>query len=259
MEIDQVKKQLSQAFPSELIDELLDCHKELRVNYYLGKYRPSELEGGRFAEVVVRLLQHHTSGQHTPFGAPLPDFETEVNRLRSLPTDQYHDSVRLHIPRAVQLILDIRNRRDVGHVGGDVDPNASDSNLVMTTANWVLTEILRLFYTSTLEEAQELVHEIVERRIPLVWEKDGQLKVLNSKLSLRERTLALLYTRGTEGASDVDLATWLGVVNQKHFNEILHKLDLDVLVHRSGGNSFITPLGEGWVEKNLEFEVSLLT
>ncbi len=255
MEIDQVKKQLSQAFPSELIDELLDCHKELRINYYRGKYRPSELEGGRFAEVVVRLLQHHTTGQHTPLGAPLPDFETEVNRLRSLPKGQYHDSVRLHIPRAVQLILDIRNRRDVGHVGGDVDPNISDSNLVMTTVNWVLTEFLRLFYTSTLEEAQELVNEIVERRIPLVWEKEGQLKVLNPKLSLREKTLALLYTKGTEGASDANLRLWVGAASQRYFSEILRRLDADALIHRSSGNIFITPLGEGWVERNLEFEI----
>ncbi len=255
--LDELRQQLYQVFPPELVDELLDCYVELRRNYYLGKYRPSELEGGRFSEVVVRLLQHQTTGRFTPLGIRLPDFEAEVGRLRSLQTGQHHDSIRLHIPRSLQLILDVRNRRDVGHVSGDIDPNLPDATLVMTTANWVLTELLRLFYTSTLEEAQELVNEIVERRIPLVWEREGQLKVLNPKLSLRERTLALLYTRGPEGASDVDLATWLGVVNQKYFKKILRKLDLDVLIHRSGGNSFITPLGEGWVEKNLDFEIRL--
>ncbi|MEE9223360.1 MAG: hypothetical protein V3U51_01240 [Thermoplasmata archaeon] len=203
----------------------------------------------------MRLLQHHTTGKYTRLGRQLPDFEKEVGRLRSLPIDRYHDSVRLHIPRTVQLILDVRNRRDIGHVGGDVDPNLSDATMVMTNASWILTEFLRLFYTSSVEEAQQLVTDIMERQVPLVWEKAGSLKVLNPRLSLRETLMALLYVKGNEGASREDLLNWSQTPNRYYASDVLGKLEMERLIHLSEESIFITPLGEIWVEKNVDFKI----
>ncbi len=252
-----IRDQLSSNFPKELVGALLDCYLQLRSSFFRGDYRPSGLEGGRFAEVVLRILQQVTTGKYTPLGKPLPKFEKIVSALRSQPVDGFHDSIRLHIPRTVQVILDIRNRRDIGHVGGDVDPNRSDAMLVMTGADWILTELLRLFYTSDLSEAQKVVDLLAERRVPLVWERAGELRILNPDLTLEEMILTLLYVRGTEGATPPQLQSWSQYGKGGYFYRMLRKLEERRFIHRAGKKYFITPRGEAWVEKTIDFEVPL--
>ena len=60
--ISQIRNQLVQVIDEPLVDQLLRAHSELKNNYYLGKHKTSELEGGHFAEVVIRVLQFLTAG-----------------------------------------------------------------------------------------------------------------------------------------------------------------------------------------------------
>ena len=123
-----IKQQLSASIDTVLVDRLLESYIELKQNYYLGKHKPSELDAGHFAEVVIRILQHATNPDHsfTPLGKRLDSFDKEVAHFARLPAANFHDSIRLHIPRALEAIYGTRSRRGVAHVGGDVNPNLSD-------------------------------------------------------------------------------------------------------------------------------------
>jgi len=57
----------------------------------------------------------------------------------------------------------VRNNRNVGHVGGDVDPNHMDAVAVMSMSNWIMGEIVRVFHRlPTTSEAQQLVDALAE-------------------------------------------------------------------------------------------------
>lgn len=250
--IEQIRNQLAQAIDTPLVDHLLRTHGELKSNYYLGKHKPSELEGGHFAEVVIRVLQFVTTGTYTPLGQALPRLDIrEIERYSQLPTISYPDSIRIHIPRAVFAIYGVRSRRGVGHVGGDVKPNLSDASFIMATCDWILAELISLYYTSSLEEAQKLVESIVTRKVPLIQDFDGFLKVLDPRLSVPKQVLVLLYQRGAAGASRQELGQWVNT-SPGNLSTALNRLEHNQkYIHSIGGQYSITRSGERFVEDKI--------
>lgn len=253
-----IKQQLSASIDTVLVDRLLESYVELKQNYYLGKHKPSELDGGHFVEVVIRILQYITNTDHsfTPLGKRLDNINNEVARFVQLPTADFHDSIRLHIPRALQAIYGIRSRRGVAHIGGDVSPNLSDSTFVIITCDWIMTEFIRLFYTSSLEEAQKLVDSIAERKVPIIQDFSGYLKVLNPKLSVPNKILVLLYYRGEDGASTKELRQWIKTKWTSHIPTTLKSLEHEKgYIYRDNSQCFITRTGIRFVEKNIPLQI----
>ncbi len=253
-----IRKQLISALDSQLVDALFKAYNELKNQYYLGKHKPSELEGAHFAEVVIRMLQYITTGAYTPLGVSLPKFDLrEQERYSQLPSENFPDSVRIHIPRALLAIYGIRHRRGVGHVGGDINPNLSDSTFIVTTCDWILAELLSLYYTSSLDEAQKLVDSLVERKVPLVEDFDGYLKILDPKLSVSHKILVLLYCRGKEGASISELRHWIKTKSSSHIPTTIETLQHQKgYVHRDDSRCFITRTGIIFVEKNIPLSLA---
>jgi hypothetical protein len=108
--LDQIEKGLKAHFPTKLVDELLSAYQDAKHNYFLGGLRLSAVEGGRFCEAALRLLEYEISGTFTDLNKPL-DSEKLTTRLANSPKT-FRDSIRLHIPRAVRVVYDIRNNRD---------------------------------------------------------------------------------------------------------------------------------------------------
>src|SRR5437879_1379666 len=173
-----VEAQLAHHLDAKLVSELLEAHAEAKRNFYLGGLRLSEVEGGRFCEAAFRLLQSIAFWAYTPLGKSL-DTDKLIERLRSLPSATFVDAVRLHIPRALRLVYDIRNNRDAAHLADGIDPNLQDATLVVGVIDWVLAEFIRLYHNVSANKAQELVEETVTRSAPIVQDFKGFLKVLN--------------------------------------------------------------------------------
>lgn len=115
MNIDDVRQVLGQAYPSALVNELIQTYSDLKKNFFLANHRPNEVEGGRFAEVVFRMLEHRSRGRYTAIGRHL-DSDRIIQALAQLPNGSQPDSIRLHIPRTLRLIYDVRNKRDAAHL-----------------------------------------------------------------------------------------------------------------------------------------------
>src|SRR5689334_14763167 len=95
-----IKNSLIVRFPAYLVDELIDCYVEQKKNFYLGRMRPNEVEGGRFAEAAFRMLQHAGGLAVTPLGTQL-DTDGIIRNLSNLPATTAPDAIRLHIPRTL--------------------------------------------------------------------------------------------------------------------------------------------------------------
>ena len=60
-------------------------------------------------------------------------------------------------------LYEIRNSRGVGHVGGDVDANHMDAEFVLSAAKWVVAELVRLFHSTDVNIATEVVDALVDK------------------------------------------------------------------------------------------------
>jgi hypothetical protein len=241
------------SLPNEIVTHLLDEYQDIKQHFALRKFRPSELNGGRFAECVLRLIQHLDNPPHTPFGTQL-NSDNIIRRVES--NTALHDSMRFFIPRLSRIMLDVRNRRDVAHVGGDVSPNYSDSLFISQNADWILTEILRIYYNCTMESATKIVATINQVRLPIIADINGFVRVQNTNLDTRSKTLVILYYKNHEKVRDTKLIEWTKYSNPSLFKKnILSKLDSEALVHYDNGFCTLLPKGIVYTEKNISMEL----
>jgi len=249
VDLDEVRQGFLDAeFPEAVVDEVLEAYTEAKRRFSLGDLRPQAVEGGRFSEGVFRLLQHTSSGKMTALGKTLPSLDKLLPTLENA-TGQ-PDSVRLHIPRTLKLIYDIRNKRDAAHLDDEIDPNLQDATLVVGNMDWTLSELVRLYHGVDANRAQQIIENLVAKEVPAVEEIDGQPVILK-KLGAREQALLMLYQAGAGGASLDELAERLRATRKDHLRDRLKKLDKDTLIlhHPKSGRYHITKKGIDVVEQ----------
>ena len=251
----QIRTNLSTQVSIQLVDELLSAYVEAKKNFYLGGLRLSAVEGGRFSEAAFRILEEKTTGNYTPLNKQI-DSSKIIQTLGNLPLGSHPDSLRLHIPRALRVVYDIRNNRDAAHLADGIDPNLQDATLVISVLDWVLAEFVRLYHSVSADEAQRVVQNLVTRRAPAVQDFKGFLKVLNPKLTAGDHSLLLLYQRGAEGATFEELISWARPSMRKNLKATLCRLvDDKAFIHCESGRFLITITGMVEVENRRLFEL----
>lgn len=244
-----IEAQLNSFLPSRVVQELLDAHAEAKRNSYLGGLRLTEVEGGRFCEAAFRLLEHVTTGCHTALGQHL-NTDAVIDKLRKLPAASAAESIRIHIPRALRVVYDIRNKRDAAHLADGIDPNVQDVTMVVGVLDWVLAEFIRLYHNVPPNEASAIVEMIVARSAPAIQDFQGFLKVLRTDLSAGDVVLLLLYQRGSQGATLNELQTWVRPSMRGNLRRTAERLvDELAFAHSDGNRYYITRAGEHDVEK----------
>lgn len=254
MDIATLKTQLAASLPADLVDELLAAYEEAKKEFYLGGLRLSAVEGGRFCEAAFRLLEHITTGSHTPLGQSVKT-DTIIRAVENLPSGSHPDAVRLHIPRSLRLVYDIRNKRDAAHLADGIDPNLQDATLVVAVLDWILAEFIRLHHSVTADEASAIVDDLVAKDAPLIQDFDGFLKVLDPDLGASDYCLVLLYQRGNRGATSEELSEWVHPTMRTNLRRTLRRLvDDRAFVHHNGLRYVITRTGELDLEERRIFD-----
>src|SRR5882762_3645162 len=101
----QIEGDLKKHFDGKIVDELLAAYHDAKHNFFLGGLRLSAVEGGRFCEAALRLLEQAATGRFTGLNQRL-DTDKLIARLANLQKVSYPDSVRIHIPRALRVVYD---------------------------------------------------------------------------------------------------------------------------------------------------------
>lgn len=239
--INGVAKLLS-VLPDSLRDTLLQEYREIVQNYAEHRWGPSELQGGRFCEVVYSILHGYAVGAYANGPSKPRDF---VGACRALESHAHVPrSFQILIPRILPALYEIRNNRGVGHVGGDVDPNYMDATFVLGTANWVLAELIRVFHTLPVREAQQIVSALVERKVPLVWTGQSMKRVLNPTMSLKDVILVLLATSiGTVSVGE--LLDWSECKDKSYFKKLLRELHSNRMIEYKSNSLSVQLLPPG--------------
>lgn len=242
--------------PKGLREELIDSYREIVRNFLEHRWEPSELRGGWFAEVAYSIVKGAVAGNF-PARASKPSKMVDACRaLENTPANSAlvgDKSLRVFIPRALIFLYDVRNNRGVGHVGGDVNANNMDASAVVALASWVMAELVRIFHGVSIEEAQETVDALAERKTPLIWEVEDVKRVLDHTMTAKDQVLVLLHhTAGWVQAAD--LKAWVEYKNPTDFRKIvlsdLHKLRF-IEFDAKGDRARISPKGTEETERRL--------
>jgi len=231
--------------------------QEILRNYREHRWEPSELNGGKLCETAYTIVRGYAdSGYPAKPAKPAnmlaacQSLEKEGNRIPR--------SIRLQIPRLITFLYEVRNNRGIGHVGGDVDPNAMDAALVVAGAKWLMSELVRVFHDVDTATAQATVERLTERTIPIVWEVGGQRRVLEPSMKMNDKMLILLYS-ATGPVAERNLVEWIEHSNPSVFRRDViraaHKMKL-VEYDEKAKTVAISPVGIRYVEANLPLDTS---
>jgi hypothetical protein len=239
--------------PQGLRGELLESYQKIISNYFERRWEPSELNAGKFCEVIYSIVDGALNGTFPAKASKPSDMVAACRALEQTPPgpNRVGDrSFRIMIPRTLPMLYEIRNNRGVGHVGGDVDANHMDAEAVQATASWLMAELVRVFHGVRTEEAREAIDALVERKTPAIWQAGGKKRVLDSSLSAKVQTLMLLHHEAG-WVSATDLCEWVGYSSLSAFRgnvlKQLHEkrmIEFDV----KGDRALISPQGSKEVE-----------
>ena len=240
--------------PAPIRKHIIKSFLELKQNLSESRHDAAGMSAGKLCEAGIRLLQERAFGQSTPFGKKIPNFSDECRKVVSSTGSTITDSEKLVIPRALVLLYTMRNTRGIGHIGGDVDPNAIDSALMGRVADWILCELIRVHHQLSLEEAQDIIDALAVRQLPDVWEVAGKRRVLRDGLKAREQVLLLLYSASETTVLTEDLISWVEYSNPRVFKSaVLATLHSERLVEWDTDADSVTlsPKGSAFVEQSL--------
>jgi hypothetical protein len=235
--------------PVALREPLLTEYRSLVQNFLEQRWRPTELSGALFSEIVYTILDGHAKEVYANKPAKPSNFVTACRKLEESKKNHVPRSFQILIPRMLPALYEVRNNRSVGHVGGDVDPNHMDSVVVLSMCNWIMGELVRVFHNVSVIEAQAMVDAIAEARIPIIWTKGNLKRVLNPKLSLDEHIL-LLTSSSVPSTSSQLLKEWVEYGNSTRFKKALRALHKQRLIEfdESTDNVEILPPGTVFVQ-----------
>jgi len=247
------------SIPSVLRKRLIKNYTTLKNRSLEGKYDTIGHQGGKLAEVLLRILQNILTGTYTPLTDSLGNFIKECEKLENTPKISGPEGLRLVMPRAMVFLYTLRNKRDFGHVGGEVDANEIDANTATRIADWCICELIRVCNNIPLEDAQLLCDAIAQRRLPAIWNILGKKRILDTSLSYRAQTLLLLYSELETGIPTEDLFEWTEHPNRANYRrDILNKLHKARSIEwdKETEMAIISPLGAKEVENEILSNIS---
>jgi len=233
---------------------IIAVYLTLKRNCAEGRYDAAGLATGKFCEVVLRHLQNAVTGTYIQFSKKIGNFADECRKLIASPSGAATDSERVILPRALVFLYTMRNKRGIGHIGGDVDANEIDTAVMTRTADWILCELIRIHHGVSLEEAQDLVDNISIRQLPVIWEIAGKKRVLKEGLTASDKALVLLYSSRETAVLVEDLCDWIEYSNLSVFKtkvlKILHKKRM-IEYDKEIDAVFLSPTGAQHVEDSI--------
>lgn len=251
------KSELEQAIlgiPTAFRTRLVRSYEEIKNNNLQGRFEATGLAAGKFCEIILRLLQQIVTGKFTSFGTRIPNFLDECRRIESSPSTAAIESIRLTIPRCIAFLYTMRNKRGIGHIGGDVEANAIDSSTIAQLSDWTMCELIRIYHNLPLEEAQDLIDRLATRNIPLIWEIGGKKRVLKHGLSAHDQTLLLLYGEHSSVVLAEDICSWVEYNQLSMFKRnVLRPLHRARLVEfdEETDSVYLSPIGIREVESRI--------
>lgn len=247
-------EQALSSIPKPLRKRLLKNYSTIKSTSLKSKYDSIGHQAGKLAEVLLRVLQNQLTRTYTPLSQEIRNFKNECELLEQTPKTAGPDGLRILMPRVLVVMYTMRNKRDFGHTGGEVDANKIDAYSVIQLSDWCICELVRIFLKIPIEDAQLLCDAISDRQLPVVWEILGRKRVLDISFSYKDQTLLLLYSDVDSAIPTEDLFEWTEHSNRTNYRrDVLLKLHKERLIEwdKKTEMAIISPTGINEIENNI--------
>lgn len=193
----------------DLTGQLLDEFVSQERRYVLQDWEPATLDGGQFTEVASRILYHIDSG-HLDTRRSVDKCLIYLEDPKNANRHNYPDrKSALHTARTIRTIYKFRSDRGAIHIDPTYTANHLDSKLVIESVRWLLSEILRLFWTGDRAKVAGAIREILQFDVPVIGNYEGHLLVQRTDCSTDEEILILLHHAGELGLSRTELGNYV--------------------------------------------------
>lgn len=237
--------------PDGLRNPLVEEYNKIAKSYREGRWEPTELSGGKLCEIVYSILKGHVDDSFPATPSKPKNMADDCRKLEH--ATSFPRSIRIQIPRILIALYEVRNNRNVGHVGADVDPSHMDASLVFSMCQWIMAELVRVFHNVSVDEASGVVESLIERPIPLLWKVGDRTRILAPQMSAKDKMMALLYG-STEPLSVRDVVETIEYSNLSRFKTAIaapaHKAGL-IDFNKKSEMLLISPVGQKYVESNV--------
>ena len=142
----------------------------------------------------------------------------------------------------IRLLFDFRNNRDVAHLGG-FDANSMDALFVMTSATWIVCELVRACGGYAMRQAQKIVDGLSVKEYPVIMERQGELFITRHDLNAKQEVLVVLTKNASATAEFLHEKS--GDSNKSRFERNLREMVAGKFIGRAAnGEYFIMPRGQ---------------
>lgn len=181
--IGKLKEHLTAELAEDLVNQFMSIRTDVATET-LERAAP-----GKFVETVVQVLQYLASGTYSKSfkSGEVEDFlkNTEA-RAVNLPPD-----LKIIVTRVSRGMYSLRSKRSIIHKG-TIDPNIFDLRYLYSTAQWILSEIIRHVLSEDVNTAGKLVEFIQVPASPIV-EDFGDKRLVLRASTATEEFLTLLW------------------------------------------------------------------
>lgn len=212
LRISELAHLVSPPLDSTLIRQLLSEYQSLENRYVLGDWEPATLDAGQLSEAAARIVYHqdsgvvdHKRGLHECL-CYLEDSDRNGQTLKSPNRHAFPDrKAALELAKVIRQVYRFRSRRGAVHITPDYTANQLDSQMVLASSRWIVSELLRIFLISDPSQVANIVRAMLRLEIPVVADYGGRKMVQRTGLSAQEEVLLLLHHAGASGSRYTEL------------------------------------------------------
>lgn len=241
MQISDIELNLKNKYPAELCSAILVSYLKSITEFRKHNWKYSANEIGAFIENSFRIIQYITQGSYTPINKQMPTFNQSLLNTFENASVSINETFRIIIPRILYGMYCIRNKRGAIHPNG-IDPNRMDAQLLNNNAKWILAELYRMSIDSEFEEAEKIIESIMNKEIDMIWDNGKCLRILDTKMSTKNKILCLLYIKNNQNVNSLQVS--IEYKNKSDFKKILRQLHTQRLIEYAEEECILTPLGE---------------
>lgn len=231
---------LEATYPQELVVSLMTSYENAISEYKKCHWQYFGNEIGQFIEVARRVIEYQVNGSYTPLTDKLSIFNEKVLAGFEGNSTTISEAYRVVIPRILYAMYCLRNKRGMIHKS-HIDPNKMDATVLLGNTKWVLAELLRMASTLSFQETQEAIDSIMCRETSIIWDIGTSLRILDTKMSAKDKVLCLLYTKNDQ--SENELRNSIEYKNASEFRKILRTLHKEKLIEYSIEKCSLSPIG----------------
>lgn len=239
----------------QLADALIEEAVGLEEAFVQRRWKYTELDGGRFAEVAARVIYSADSGNlsRTKGVDDCLKYIDNQQVTHNFPEPQ----AAIHLAKVLRSIYKLRSQRGAVHVSPTYTANELDSRLIVESARWVLAELLRIFANVDRDELASVVRNLARFPQPLIRMYEGQPLIQAVSFTAEEEVLAhlLFAENGMTQSEIVSVIPKDGSGVRRAIKKLAAGTSRQIVVR--GGRPLITDLGIARIEAKIALEVPL--